>query len=205
MKAVDLAKFIIASYPDKSITPMKLQKLAYYAKVWTLVAKQPFIQADFEKWAYGPVNQTVYHAYKKHGAAIIPHEECKAAVIINDKQKELLQFILDNYVDYSAFTLSAMTHSEDPWKETPDNTIIPDSAIIAYYANQPFAKNFTQDLIGKPFHVLQSNNWHSFTLDMDKEEAESFATYLSSEEFHQHGNKASNEFKELLQDINALL
>ena len=203
MKAVELAKFIIASYPDKSITPMKLQKLAYYAKVWTLVAKQPFLNASFEKWAYGPVNQSVYFAYKKHGASIIPHEEYEAN--INDEQKELLQFILDNYVDYSAFTLSAMTHNEDPWKETTANAIIHNSAIIAYYAKQPFAKNFPQDQTGKPFHVLQSNNWHSFTLDMDKEEAETFATYPSSEEFHQHGNKASNDFKELLQDINALL
>ncbi|MCI5137370.1 MAG: hypothetical protein D3922_02895 [Candidatus Electrothrix sp. AR1] len=37
--AIELAQFIIAAYPEKGITPMKLQKLAYYAKSWTLVAQ----------------------------------------------------------------------------------------------------------------------------------------------------------------------
>jgi len=202
MKAVDLAKFIIASYPDKGITPVKLQKLAYYAKVWTLVAQETFINADFKKWAYGPVNYFIYSAYKKYGAGIIPNEECKQH--IDDKQKELLVFILDNYVDYSTFTLSAMTHSETPWKDAQDNAIITDNEITTYYTKQPFAKNFTKDQAGKPFHVLHSNAWHSFTLDMDEEETEAFATYPSAKEFHLHGNEASDRFKELVQDINEL-
>ncbi|BCO08790.1 hypothetical protein GF1_11660 [Desulfolithobacter dissulfuricans] len=199
MNPLELAKFILATYPDKHITPMKLQKLAYYAKVWSLVAGEPFIKAQFVKWAYGPVNQAIYTAFKKYGADPIPSKGI--AVNIDQPKEKLLQFILDNYADYSAFALSAMTHSEKPWKETPDNAVITDEAIVAYYSQKPFAKNFTQDYPGKPFYVLQSNTWHSFTLDMDKNEAESFAVYSSYEEFKKLANAAAIDFKNLLDGL----
>ncbi|MCW5212327.1 DUF4065 domain-containing protein [Desulfobulbus sp. TB] len=205
MHAIQLAQFIIASYPNKGITPMKLQKLAYYAKSWTLVAGQPFIQADFEKWTYGPVNSLIYNAYKQHGAEVIPPE--KEPAIINNKQAKLLKFILDNYVDYSAFTLSAMTHNERPWLDAEENAVISDSAIFAYYSEQPFAKNFSQapNATQQPFHVLKSNSWHSFTLDMDKEEAETFATYPSAEDFHHQREQAGHDFQNLLREVDELL
>ena len=203
--AIELAQFIIAVYPDKGITPMKLQKLAYYAKSWTLVAHHPFIQADFEKWAYGPVNASIYNAYKKHGADLIPPGTKPAG--ISEEQEKLLSFILDNYVDYSAFTLSAMTHNEAPWLDAEENAVINDDAIFAYYSNQPFAKNFLKlhNAVQQPFHLLKSNSWHSFTLDMDKEEAETFATYPTAEDYQQQSQKAKHDFQNLLREIDELL
>jgi uncharacterized phage-associated protein len=205
LHAVELAQFIIAAYPDKGITPMKLQKLAYYAKSWTIVAQHPFILADFEKWPYGPVNASIYNAYKQHGADIIPPGI--KPVGINEEQEKLLTFILDNYIDYSAFTLSAMTHNEAPWLEAEESAVISDAAILSYYSNQPFANNFLklQNGAQQPFHVLKSNSWHSFTLDMDKEEAETFATYPNAEDYQQQSRKAKHDFQNLLQDLNELL
>ena len=184
---------------------MKLQKLAYYAKSWTLVAQQPFIAVEFEKWTYGPVNSTIYNAYKVHGAGVIPAGDKSGE--ISAEQEALLTFILDNYVDYSAFTLSAMTHNEAPWLEAEENAVITDQAIVAYYSAQPFAKNFQQapGAMPQPFHVLKSNSWHSFTLDMDKEEAEIFATYPSVKEYHQQSSKANVDFQNLLREIDDLL
>lgn len=203
--AVELAQFILAAYPDKGITPMKLQKLSYYAKSWILVAQHhPFIQADFEKWSYGPVNVAIYNAYKKHGAEVIPPGIKPAGV--SKEQENLLAFILDNYVDYSAFTLSAMTHNEAPWLDAEKNTVISDAAIFFYYSNQPFAKNFIKirNAAQQPFHVLKSNSWHSFTLDMDKEEAETFASYPTAEDYQQQSQKAKHDFQNLLQKIDEL-
>jgi uncharacterized phage-associated protein len=204
--AIELAQFIIAAYPDKGITPMKLQKLAYYAKSWTLVAHHPLIQTDFKKWTYGPVNTPIYNSYKKHGADIIPPGTKPAG--ISEEQEKLLIFILDNYIDYSAFTLSAMTHNEAPWLEAEESAVISDVAIFTYYSNQPFAKNFLkldQGTAQQPFHVLKSNSWHSFTLDMDKEEAETFATYPNAEDYQQQSQKAKHDFQNLLQKIDELL
>ena len=59
---------------------------------------------------------------------------------ITESQEEVLKFILDNYINFSAFTLSAMTHNEEPWLETPKNAIISDKLILDYYSKQPFAK-----------------------------------------------------------------
>ena len=204
MNALKLAKLILTMYPDKDITPMKLQKLAFYAKAWTLVSKQPFIHASFEKWDYGPVNQDIYYAYKQYGASIIPtitgKKSCKS------KQVDLLQFILSNYIDYSAFTLSAMTHNEAPWQETAVNNIIKDKLIVSYYSQQPFAKNFAQqNEANKPFHVLKSNVWHSFTLDMDSDEAAAFETASSYDDFSQKSKKASIEFDQLINDISDIV
>ncbi len=72
VNAATLAEFILISYPDKNITPMKLQKLAYYAKVWTLVAGRPCTDASFERWAYGPVNRCIFHSYKQFSKQPIP-------------------------------------------------------------------------------------------------------------------------------------
>lgn len=141
LHAIELAQFIIAAYPDKGITPMKLQKLAYYAKSWTLVAHHPFILADFEKWPYGPVNASIYNAYKQHGADIIPPGI--KPVGINEEQEKLLTFILDNYVDYSAFTLSAMTHNEGTVAGRERKHCYQRCRNFSYYSNQPFANNFS--------------------------------------------------------------
>ena len=124
-------------------------------------------------------------------------------VLLSEEEVALLMSILDHYVDYSAFTLSAMTHSEPPWQNTQDNAIISDDKILEYYCKQPFAKNF-KNKSGDPFHVLHSNTWHSFVLDMDEKEVEKYTTYPSVEEFTHDGVKASGEFKKLLQNIDNL-
>ena len=136
---------------------------------------------------------------------VIPSET--EPVGIDEEQEKLLTFILDNYVDYSAFTLSAMTHNEAPWLEAEESAVISDAAMFTYYSKQPFAKNFLnlQNAAQQPFHVLKSNSWHSFTLDMDKEEAETFATYPNAEDYQHQSQKAKHDFQNLLRKIDELL
>lgn len=199
--ALELAQVILSLYPDQGISPMKLQKLAYYAKVWLLVTQQqPHINAQFKKWAYGPVNQEIYIEYKRYGSEYIPAGG--ASVHLTESQKEIIKFILDNYVDYSAFALSAMTHNEDPWVQAEANGIITDEAIHTYYSKQLFAKNFaTKPGKESPFYVLKSNSWHSFTLDMNTTESEALSFYSSWEELQQQKKKAGDDFKKLLCDF----
>lgn len=178
---------------------MKLQKLAYYSKVWTLVAGEQWINANFEKWPYGPVNHEIYQAYKVHGSSPIP--AIKTTAKLDNAKAELLKFILKNYIDYSAFTLSAMTHNEAPWKNTADGLTISEQAILEYYSKQPFAQNFGRNNAGKPFHVLHSNTWHSFVLDMDKEETAANAAYPSYEKFSKLSDEANSEFKQLVDTL----
>lgn len=196
-----LADFILASYPNKDITPMKLQKLAYYTKVWTLVAGKPVVNADFQRWEFGPVNLEIYHMYKEFGGGVI-----SSTPVVKPKMPEpqevLCTFILDNYVNYSAFALSSMTHNEDPWAKTAKNAIICDSLIVDYYSKLPFAKNFQKASYHKgSFHLLQDNAWHSFTLDMTPDEATAFESYPSFNEYVEQSQKAENEFQEFFKEI----
>ncbi len=201
LNALQLAEHILATYPDKNITPMKLQKLAYYTKVWTLVAGSKVVTADFKKWALGPVNQNIYNVYKSHGGNVIKgHFEKK--LFLREKEFELVHFILDNYADFSAFSLSAMTHKEGPWVKTPQHAVISDELIISYYSSQPFAKNFYNSEVKKgPFHLIQSDSWHSFTLDMDETEAANFESYPSFEDYKKQSKDAENDSKKFFEDI----
>lgn len=201
MDGISLADFILASYPNKGITPMKLQKLAYYSKVWSLVAGKPFITALFKKWDYGPVNSAIYNKYKHYKNAVI--EDIPVTTpIVDSEQEALLKFILNNYVNYSAYSLSTMTHNEAPWLNTTKNGTITDDAIVDFYSSKPFAKNFKGDISLKgPFHVLHSNSWHSFTLDMEPEEVATFESYSSYDEFQKQSKKAESDFDELIKTL----
>lgn len=201
MGPLALAEYILGKYPDENITPMKLQKLAYYSKVWTLVAGGSVLSAQFVKWEYGPVNTQIYHQYKIYGADSIPAQKA-ANVIGNVELEDLLAFILDNYVNLSAYELSTMTHNEDPWIKTPKDAVISDEMLIEYYSKQPFAKNFQKASFKQGlFHLLQDENWHSFTLDMDKDEAMSFASYSSYEEFLKQSKSAESESQEFFKEV----
>lgn len=194
-----LAEFILAAYPTKGITPMKLQKLAYYAKVWTLVAGENFVNAQFKKWDYGPVNYPIYQKYKSYGKNVITNLPSVSSLCVDEEKAELLKFILNNYVNHSALALSAITHKEEPWVQTPTNGIISDEAIFKYYSKQPFAKNFHKKISGNdPFHVLQNDSWHAFTLDMEPGEAVAFQVYASYDEFQKNSQKAEIEFADLI-------
>ncbi|MCI5139034.1 MAG: DUF4065 domain-containing protein, partial [Candidatus Electrothrix sp. AR1] len=141
LNAATLAEFILTSYPDKNITPMKLQKLAYYVKVWSLVAGRPCTGVPFERWEYGPVNRCIFRSYKQFSKQPIPAPVNPSQQQIPDEDAELLNFILDHYVNHSAVALSAMTHKETPWADTPPNQVISDQAIHDYYSKRSFATN----------------------------------------------------------------
>lgn len=196
-----LADYILGQYPGKSITPMKLQKLTYYCKVWTLVAGKNMVAADFKKWDYGPVNGFLYQKYQKYGKNVIPPLEETNHGIPSD-QECLLKFILDNYVNFSAFALSNMTHSEEPWAKTENNEIISEECIVNYYSSLPFAKNFSKgSLTSGPYYLLKSDNWYAFTLDMSQDEAASFESYASYEEYLKLHKKAEEESKDFFHEV----
>jgi len=50
------------------VTPMKLQKLVYYAHGWWFGATgEPLIEEQIEAWQYGPVVPSLYEATKNFG------------------------------------------------------------------------------------------------------------------------------------------
>jgi uncharacterized phage-associated protein len=176
-----IAQYLVCRYTGE-LTPMKLQKLLYYIKCWSLVAKQPLIDEPFEAWTYGPVNSEVYHWYKVHGNQPLPAASIAPHILF----ESLVNFIADSYNIYSAAELSRTTNTEEPWKlamaSGKENVTIEENLIIKYYSKQPFAKNFPL-LPGADYIAPSTNASAAYFFDMSTDEAATMNTYLSIDQY----------------------
>ncbi|WP_447916191.1 Panacea domain-containing protein [Delftia acidovorans] len=108
------------------LTPMKLQKLMYYAQAWHLrVMDRPLLDDNFARWKFGPVIPSIYHEFKDFGYREI---DSRATTLSVDGGKyemhvpkvpdhdattwALVDAIIKRYGEMSAQTLSARTHQE---------------------------------------------------------------------------------------------
>lgn len=199
MNIYDYSCYTLSNFSESSqgITPLKLQKLLYYLKVWSLVANKNIIPEPFLHWEYGPVNIFIYDKYKSYIGNPID-APCNQVQIPQDK--EFVDFILENYIDFHALDLSSLTHSEDPWKNTPENSIISDKSILDYYSKQSFAMNFplSQD---KPYFPVMSDSNHSFIFDMSEDDAKKSLVYASYNEYKKLKEAAKKELASGIQKI----
>lgn len=158
MEAKELAKYVIAynnEYGDL-ITNKKLQKLLYYIAAWGMVYfEDGIIDDDFVAWVHGPVCVSVYHEYKDFGYMPLELDDKDKSASdyircfikshhnvthINDKI-ELINAVIQKYVQFSSLQLELLTHSEKPWKEArlglqpieKGTSIIKKSTMLHYY------------------------------------------------------------------------
>lgn len=139
----------------KPVTPLKLQKLIYFAHGWYLALRDaPLIDERVEAWEFGPVVPNVYHEFKIFGNQPIPEpgtawqmsEKRKIRItrpqIPEDAEdaKRLLARIIEVYGKFTAAQLSTMTHEPgSPWdivrKDNPyrKGVDIPDDLIKAHF------------------------------------------------------------------------
>ncbi len=147
--------FIEKALQEKSedLTPMKLQKLVYFAHGWFLALKKsPLLVDRIQAWQYGPVIKDLYHETKKWGnsaidslISIFDGQQLKFITPkVDDAEiKDFLQSIWVAYSKHSAIKLSNATHLEgSPWditiKENKGdvgrNIIIDDNTIQTYFS-----------------------------------------------------------------------
>lgn len=180
MKILELACYILQNFSSASaggISPMKLQKLLFYVKAWGLVAGKELVEGDFVHYTHGPLNWDIYTKFKDFKSGSI-EPPCDDVTITDPGKKQLIDFIVENYVEFDALTLSAMTHSELPWMETPHSELIPENLIVDYYSQQLFANNFPLDF-SKPFYPVMTDMEYSFIFDMTPEDAQQAMVFPS--------------------------
>ncbi|WP_350561159.1 type II toxin-antitoxin system antitoxin SocA domain-containing protein [Psychrobacter sp. CAL346-MNA-CIBAN-0220] len=115
-----------------NLTPMKLQKLMFFAQSWYLKSNHSALfDGYFERWQYGPVLPEIYHEFKSFGAKSIDKLGSSMwseyqTVDSNDYQViEFLEQIINAYGDYSGTQLSWMTHQpETAWSKGKVGTLI---------------------------------------------------------------------------------
>jgi len=99
---------------ESLITPLKLQKLLYYAQAWSLVFRgEALFYEDIEAWVHGPVIPPVYQRYKHHGYNLIPQENLFS--VLTSDEMDVLNTVWVSYGKQSAKSLEELTHFEYPW------------------------------------------------------------------------------------------
>lgn len=125
----------IANANRSPLSPMKLQKLVYYAHGWHLALyDSPLLDERIEAWNYGPVIPSLYHEFKHYGNNPIPKKGedfvnfkvnggaisivTKAPEVPKEDQSthELLNKIWEIYGGLTAKQIASLTHRpEEPW------------------------------------------------------------------------------------------
>ena len=118
----------LAKEEKKNISPMKLQKLLFFAHGWNLALfDEPLIADAIEAWQFGPVVPSIYHEFKHLRSGAISSramsldlenfkmfEPCLPSEAT--QTKALLKRIWEAYGGMSAIDLSNLTHADgSPW------------------------------------------------------------------------------------------
>jgi uncharacterized phage-associated protein len=124
VSALQLSHYILSFVPSSQL---KLQKLVYYSEGWHLAYfEHPLIDEDFEAWVHGPVVRSLWDHYKGRGDYFTNFRlkpEYSERIrnyfhqLFCSEQLELINDVLKEYGDKSAYHLEALSHSEDPWRE----------------------------------------------------------------------------------------
>jgi uncharacterized phage-associated protein len=107
-----------------SITPLKLQKLVYYAQAWHYtIFEIPLFDDKIEAWAHGPVVRVLWDRFKNISRDSLI--DVSSITIENDdisiETTKLLDEVNRIYGEHSGSYLEALTHSEMPWKAARKN------------------------------------------------------------------------------------
>lgn len=138
----DVAKYFINLSVESTpyaITPLKLQKLLYYAQGFHLMrTNRSLFNEDLEAWPHGPVVRSVYFDYKNYGYRTIPYEP-----FINDSNSRLsneeiaiIKDVWEKFGKLDGKTLEELTHQEDPWLNTELNKKIDIGLVREYFENE---------------------------------------------------------------------
>ncbi|ESU31292.1 hypothetical protein G3A_17490 [Bacillus sp. 17376] len=139
--AKDVARYFISlSEPSTpfAITPLKLQKLIYYAQGWYMAFKgEALYEDELKAWEHGPVVPELYYDYRHLGYLTIHPEPFENRIngkrIFTKTQLELLQEVWEAYGEYDGKYLEELTHQEDPWLNTNHNQTIEKTRIKKYF------------------------------------------------------------------------
>ena len=140
--ALDVAKYVIWYCQQKGyvISNLKLQKILYFIQAQFLVfgdEHKACFSDDIQAWKFGPVVPTVYRKYRLYGNAHIPSFDKEENFSeIAEKDKTMINRIVDRCADYTASQLVELTHRQSPWKdayETGKNSVISNEALRDFF------------------------------------------------------------------------
>lgn len=144
-KSLSVAQYILEQCHCRTgvmPTPMKLLKLIYIAHGYMLAENEtPLLIEPVMAWQYGPIVKSVYNAIRHYRDMPVKSVKgYKKEYPFCDKEKEIMDLVVDTYSKATAVSLSAAIHQgQTPWRTTwglhNENTIIPNGIIQHFYKN----------------------------------------------------------------------
>lgn len=120
--AFEVARYLVCLAANEEepdfLTPLRLQKLLYYAQAWSLAEHgRPLFPESIEAWANGPVVREIWDRFRDLGRKPILPEDVDAdgAIGLDDEDRGFVAAVWESYKGYSAWSLREMTHQESPW------------------------------------------------------------------------------------------
>lgn len=121
------------------ITPLKLQKLVYYAQAWHLALYDSALFDDeFEAWVHGPVVRSLWEEYRGFEWRPIGRENVE--IDLPPSVVEFLGEVAKVYFSCDPYELERMTHLEAPWLEARGN--LPPDALCNNIISKESMKQF---------------------------------------------------------------
>lgn len=130
-----------------TITPLKLQKLLYYAQGYYLARNnKPLFKEDFQAWAHGPANPKIYEEYKDFKFSAIPEPKKENIPNVENNISDFLYNIWETFGIYDGKYLEELTHQETPWIEARKgyqpgekcNKVITKESMKEFFKTEPY-------------------------------------------------------------------
>ncbi|MBN6075760.1 DUF4065 domain-containing protein [Aggregatibacter actinomycetemcomitans] len=120
-----------------ALTPMKLQKLMFFAQSWYIKSfRARLIDDNFMRWPYGPVIPSIYYEFKENGGDEIKSPAKDAfntpfSSLLEQRDDNFLEEIVRVYGGLNGWTLSDMTHQQGTaWRMRPIGTVMTDQELF---------------------------------------------------------------------------
>lgn len=130
--ALQIAEFVIDYSIRKNYTcsNLRLQKILYFIQAYFLkIQGTPCFADAIEAWDFGPVVPVVYRRYMYFGAADIFEWEKPRIHFESDRDKEIVEQVVELLAPYTTTQLVKMTQHHFPWlnnyKSKWENRVIP--------------------------------------------------------------------------------
>lgn len=155
---LDLQAEDVGNFPK--ITPLKLQKLLYYAQAWWLAIKEtPLFDEEIYAWPWGPVIPHIYGEFRHFGRDPIDGERATELVKSgegpfgfslrtppepNNEVKAFLKSVWDSHKQFSPVQLSNASHMPgEPWalvknqyQDLESKPVIPNALIMEVFKSK---------------------------------------------------------------------
>ena len=150
-KAMLVANYFVKKNEEeqKGLSPLKIQKLLYYAQAWNLVMNdEKLFENDFEAWVHGPAIPHVWQYFREFDfSSSHPEFLEKEFSEFSDKEKEVLEMVWHIYGKFDGKYLETLTHTEDPWLQARrglDSDVISQNIISSKNMKTYYGRRFKE-------------------------------------------------------------